>query len=621
VRFTERPNQDQLSAIKAKYKLSALARDSYDPPEIVRFNRDPNSAEPFKAAELLRKDAKVRWAEPDLVSQIIPWGAKAQASIVPDDTWYSKQWYLPRIEIPAAWAITTGKVEITVAVLDDGVDVNHDDLKKNIGPNGWNVYDQPSNNDPRPEKPAAHGTACSGIIAGVANNGQGIAGIAWKCKILPIRISGGPRRFAGNPQISAAIRYAKAKGAKILNCSWGLFDNNRIYDAIEEVSSHCLVIASTGNSGSLVDFPACHQDCLGVGALRRDNTLWSYSCYGPDNQVFLVAPTGDIELKGDVWTTDHSKKNGYNPGNYALEEDKTGDYTGRFGGTSASAPMVSGVAALVWSAYPQLTPMQVRECLRKSAEIVDQRGGGWNGSYSKKYGYGLVNAKKALTCAESIVKGQKREASLPEEGSAASRQTSSSGECPKGKESALSQLEAALRPSPEFVKVRKKVLELKPLADSIVVRGPKGVIPRDSNFWKAVVWGKVPADLSDKEVGRLQGEVFYLIPRTALLPESQLKNAAMVGELPIVLPAYECQKELWIPQGTFTLKVTNAKSIPDAVQLAKKWHLRIIQTEDQEITMELTRESPCRSVFDAVRMFEKMSFTRWCEPDSFQPLR
>ena len=606
VRFKKTPDGGRLNNLEKKFNVDLVPKDRYQPDEEIRFQRTRESADPFELAHQLRGFADVKWAEADIVTQLIPSGMQCQPASAeePKEPLYRNQWYMPRLQVPAAWGISTGKKEITVAVLDDGVDVDHGALKSNIAPKAWNVYDSPPNDNPRPNKGDGHGTAVAGIIAAAADKKMGVAGIAWKAKILPIRVSGGSRKWAGSRQIAAAIRYAKANGARIINFSAGLPDGFLVSAAVEEVSDACLVIASTGNDGSSVWFPASHSKCLGIGAIDMKDKLWPYSCYGPNEQVFLVAPSGNIDPPGgDVWTT------------------QPGGYTGRFGGTSAAAPMVSGVAALVWLTFPHLSVAQVRDCLEKSAEIVDKNDPSWGGgNRSNKYGYGLVNAKEALLFAAKAPKAQVKPNPPDQEDSGAS-EANSGGTFGKGMDPVLAQLGAALRPSAEVVKGPAKTLELKPFPDKIVVRGPQGKIPRDSNFWKAVKWGEVPADLAEMEVGRVQGQALYLIPYAALESHAKLKEAALAGDLPLLLPAYHSQDNMWIPQGTITLKVNNLKSVAGAKQFAKKLHLRILETEETELTLELTRRSPCYNVFEAVRQLEKMAFTKWCEPDSFQPRR
>jgi subtilisin family serine protease len=264
-------------------------------------------------------------------------------------------------------------------------------------------------NEPQPGPLDSHGTACAGIIGAASNNGRGTAGIAWHCRILPIRILG-EGGFADTSAIADAFSCAVDQGAKVISNSWGgPFASNQIIDAIDTaVDRGCLVVVSAGNGGASslepmrqVGYPARYERCIAVGSVGRDDLLFGYSSRGPGYAVDLVAPSGECNLEGDIWTTDHSGENGYNQGDAGAEE-ASGDYTGHFGGTSAAAPVVAGVAALVWSTYPNLTAEQIREILEDTAVQVDPEGGQWVGRRSKLYGFGKVNALAALERARAV---------------------------------------------------------------------------------------------------------------------------------------------------------------------------------------------------------------------------
>lgn len=315
------------------------------------------------------------------------------------------------INVIPAWNITSGNSNITVAVLDTGVDLSHEDLAANILP-GYTVGDSeglgaPKNwlaNFDKAKEIKGHGTACAGIVAAI-DNSIGVRGVASGVKILPVNIA--PHQvqldiygtviyqgFATSRQISDAILWAGER-ADVLSLSWGYGENDDIAEAIQTVVSTgrngkgCVVVAASGNSYDKgvkdVGFPAKDNNVIAVGAINKSGNICNYSQRGED--LDLVAFGGN----SDISTTDVMGEYGFNGGNYVFD----------FGGTSAACPQVAGVAALMLSANPQLTEYQVRTILQQTAR--DLGTAGWDATY----GYGLVDAgqavAKALLAKASIV--------------------------------------------------------------------------------------------------------------------------------------------------------------------------------------------------------------------------
>jgi subtilisin family serine protease len=395
VRFKSTPKQETLAAISHRFRMVQTGTPKYAS-NLVRFRTNLDGSDPLTASDMLNSHPAVEWAEPDLVYEGKFCGALAQ--VVPNDTFFDKQFYLTKIGMSQAWALADPSSDVTVAVLDDGVDLTHPDLQDRIVA-GYNYVDQ--NTIPQPAKVDAHGTACAGIIGAIANNNLGIAGVA-KCKIMPLRICG-PSGYMSDAEIANAFDFASTNGAKIISCSWGGGPPSRkITNAIDSaVANGALVFAAAGNAipAMPVYFPARYSKCIAVGAMKRDDVLWNYSCYGPDKEVDLVAPSGDINLHGDVWTTDHQRENGYNKGGPSGDEP-TGDFTGRFGGTSAATPLVAGVAAWLWTVKPHLSAAQIRAALEQSAKKVDQEFGAYGtDGKSKFYGFGMVDPVAAYQAA------------------------------------------------------------------------------------------------------------------------------------------------------------------------------------------------------------------------------
>lgn len=284
-----------------------------------------------------------------------------------------------------AWELNLGD-NITVAVIDQGLE-NHEDLgNRLIG--GFtpvnNGNGQPVANN------ATHGMNCAGVIA-ASDNDLGVHGVAPNVNLLSVNI------FAGSetPGDSAdAILWSVDNGADIISNSWGFRDvpcdwfSIDIEDALEYAVTEgregngCVVVFSSGNTGGCVGYPARSENVIAVGAIDNRGLLFGYSARGPE--LDLVAPSGETNYEGNVRTLDRMEEAGRQLGNY---EDS-------FGGTSAACPVVSGVAALVLSRYPDLSQNEVRDILNQSAIDMGVVG------FDNNFGNGRVNAIAALQLAD-----------------------------------------------------------------------------------------------------------------------------------------------------------------------------------------------------------------------------
>ena len=297
------------------------------------------------------------------------------AAVPPNDPNYGEQWNLSLINMPEAWRIEQGNPEVTVAVVDGGVDTQHPEFRSQLWQNGgeipgngidddangyiddingWDFSDAPTLpgsgdwtvRDNEPEDEIGHGTHVSGIIAAAANNGIGIAGIAWQCRLMPLRASfkysvGG---YLQNDDVAAAIVYAADNGARVINMSWGDTVNAFIIeDAIAYADAQgCILIAAAGNAASVGSwYPAGLETVISVAALGAEKQLSGISNFGA---------TIDIAA----------------PGEEILSTDLNGGYH-HFSGTSMAAPHVSGVAALIVSANPNYSNTEVQDVLIATA--------------------------------------------------------------------------------------------------------------------------------------------------------------------------------------------------------------------------------------------------------------
>lgn len=340
------------------------------------------------AIELLKNSNFVEYAEPNYF---------AFYHFVPNDRYYKYQWNFHNTEtgginLEYAWDYAQGK-DVTIAVIDTGIAYeNYRRYKK--APDFENTefvkgYDF-VNRDFHPNDDNGHGTHVAGTIAQTTNNFIGTAGIAFKAKIMPIKVL--DRRGIGTySDIAEAIFYAVDNGADIINLSLGGYYPSKVLeDALKYASQKgVLVIASAGNDGKEgLAYPAAYDDyVIAVGATRVDKTLTYYSNYG--NSLDLVAPGGDLKVDQN----NDGYKDGILQQTFVRNPRRFGYYF--FQGTSMSAPHVTGVAALLMSLG--LDSYKTKEILFQTAQDLGEKGP------DKFYGYGLVDAKKAIEKAIEIL--------------------------------------------------------------------------------------------------------------------------------------------------------------------------------------------------------------------------
>jgi len=304
---------------------------------------------------------------------------------------------------------------ITVAIIDDGVDLLHPDFSepgKLIILNGSNFNDgDPNSPQADGENGDAHGTACAGVAV-ASDDGNGTIGAAPNAKLIPIRLIAG---LISSTDESQAFYLASNNNADILSNSWGPGYGGGNYPIPGLVDSTIKNIVRNGRSGKGAIFtwaagndntdidchdgPPCdgyssHPNVLAVAATDDQDGKSYYSSHG--ESIFISAPSSGGYTTG-IWTTDHTGSYGYS----------SGDYTGTFGGTSSATPLVAGVIALILSARPDLTNDQVCWILKNSAE-TDLYTGTYpfnENGHSIAFGYGKVDAGAALHLLGSIAPG------------------------------------------------------------------------------------------------------------------------------------------------------------------------------------------------------------------------
>ena len=285
---------------------------------------------------------------------------KLQAQFVPNDPYWNQQWGPQRIGADWAWNTTVGDHSVLVAVIDTGIYYLHPDIAPNYVALGFNwAY---NNSDPIDDY--GHGTHCAGIIAAAINNSVGIAGLA-QVKIMAEKVLDSTG-WGYDDWLANGIINATDAGARILSISLGGYgDSQVIHDAIRYAyDSGVLIIAAAGNQNTNVKpYPAGYDEVVAVAATDEQDNKAYFSNYG--DWIELSAPGVNI-----ISTV---------PSGYAT-----------YSGTSMACPHVAGVAALVWSEYPNRTRDWVREWLRYTSDDLGVKG------YDIYYGYGRINAQKAV---------------------------------------------------------------------------------------------------------------------------------------------------------------------------------------------------------------------------------
>jgi len=298
------------------------------------------------------------------------------------------------IDAPEAWLITKGSSNIKVAVIGDGVE-DHEDLNDENGNSrvldGF-TYNCLFNCKGRPKQDDfGHEQACAGIIA-ASHNDLGVKGIAPNVKIVPIVIYKKKVDGEYKARVSAIVRGINKSwdnlGSDVINISYSIQIHDDVTEAINNAINYgrggkgCVVVCAAGNGGSSsVTYPANLDNTLAVGAQDIFGGIWLYSNTGP--KLDIVAPSGyyiHAPKSTATWSIDRMGDKGDWPGNY-----------GQFGGTSAAAPQVSGVAALILSINPNLTEEEVRCRITTTATDLGSPG------RDNTFGHGRLNANAAVS--------------------------------------------------------------------------------------------------------------------------------------------------------------------------------------------------------------------------------
>lgn len=341
-------------------------------------------------------------------------------AVVPNDPLFLEQKYLQDTNIDLAWTFTREIQNITIAIVDTGVDLNHPDLKKNIWTNkyeipndgidndqngyiddvyGWDFVNNTSDNNVKisvgyKDYAVNHGTVVAGIASAVTNNKEGISGASWGAKIMSLRAL--DSQGQGNTyNVARAIDYAIKNSADIINLSFVGGSNDEILsDAIRRAyKAGVVVVAASGNESSIgVDldlepkYPVCNDfndnTVFGVGSVSDTNKISSFSNYG-EKCIDIMAP-------GENFTSTQV----YQPAIRGFTEK----YSKNWSGTSFAAPLVSATVALIKSVDPSFSIPEIYKILKDSAKSISFE----NFSKKNKIGAGLLDANNALVMARKL---------------------------------------------------------------------------------------------------------------------------------------------------------------------------------------------------------------------------
>jgi serine protease len=360
--------------------------------------------------DMLSNHPAVESAEKDVIREL----DTHTNSSLPNDQYFRLQWHLQAIQAEQAWDLTTGS-GATVAIVDSGVAYTattaggtaYGQAPDLAGASFVAPYDA-FNGDAIPEDDNGHGTHVTGTVAQRTNNTIGVAGVAHNASIMPVKVCGWisppPQYACPSSAIADGITWAVNNGADVINMSLGGPGSppQAERDAVDFAESNgVVVVAAAGNGGAdgigdpAIEYPGALPTVISTGAVRFDQTRSAYSNYGTAeggaDHLHLVAPGGDVTVdqNGDTYA-DGVLQNTYEHACLGGPEDFTQFVYCFYQGTSMASPHVAAVVALMKSANPSLTPVQVRETLRCSSLDLGAMG------YDSVYGAGLVQAYAAV---------------------------------------------------------------------------------------------------------------------------------------------------------------------------------------------------------------------------------
>jgi len=421
VKFKPDITRSQIDAFNAANYVELVKKSPHVENKMVLKVTEASWGNAIEVANAYYESALTVFSHPNFI-------VHTEERFVPDDALYSDQWHLENtgqrggtadadIDAEDAWDITRGDSSIIIAVIDDGVQIQHEDLQPNQFTNtgetpgngidddtngyiddvhGWNFYDDTGDTN-RPTTSDGHGTSVAGVAVGRGNNSIGISGVCPNCTLLPVAKGSTANDHA------ESFYYAESMGAQILTNSWGYTigtpATDAVVDAINDVATN-----GRGGLGCVITFAMTNENVENCDPTSPDisaiDNVIAVS-RSDDNDVMDNAGFGDcLEILGPT----RRETGGRGPGQTTTDQTGSdgyggGDYVDSFGGTSGATPVVAGVAALMLSVDPTLTKDAVRTILIETAEKIDATAAGYDSvtGFSSTHGYGRVNAFLAVS--------------------------------------------------------------------------------------------------------------------------------------------------------------------------------------------------------------------------------
>ncbi|WP_294199719.1 S8 family serine peptidase [uncultured Chryseobacterium sp.] len=408
---------DQLNQNNVIRKMVPIGRIEDTTSLLLEFNSDTDVVSVLK---IYAENPAIDFAEPNYIAHGAGVKGADTFSTFPNDSYFlSRQWGLYNngtfsasgmttatdadVDMELAWDVETGNPNMIIAVSDSGLNMSHEDIAARVWTKPVEIIDGIDNdgngliddyrgwdwvsNDNNPTDDHGHGTNCSGIIGSIANNGKGYAGVNWNSKIMPLKVlnSSNSATYAA---MANSLYYAVDNGAKVVSMSiGGSSTSSLIANAISYMKTNnvLLVACMMNNNNEVANYPAAYStaydNVIAVGSTdandkRTQPFFWSStsgSSYG--NHINVVAPGNYI---------------------YGLGIDSNTSYNSYWGGTSQATPLVAGVASLILSKKPALTPVQVRNILQSTAEDMKGLASEDTAGFDKYHGWGRINAYAAL---------------------------------------------------------------------------------------------------------------------------------------------------------------------------------------------------------------------------------
>ncbi len=417
VRFKPEVTREQIDQFNTEKNVEIVSASEYAKNQFtLRVKAEPNGSALTVANQYYESDL-TEYAYPNFITTF-------ERRAAPNDLYYPDQWHLNNtgqdggqpdadIDAPEAWNITTGDPNIKIAILDDSIEKDHEDLQTNIVASKDFTDDD---DDPSPGPGDYHGTSVAGMAAAIGNNDKGVVGVCYNSKIVAGRLGNTLQDFED-------IFYwaAYTANADVISNSWGLImpAPDGVVAAINDVAANgrggkgCVVLFAAGNRNNDISNPtagelAALNSVIAVGASTNKDVRACFSSWGDDLDVMAPSNTWIDPDYGSTcllpkpadavgtWTTDQSGAGGFNDGT-PPRPDGAGLYTQDFGGTSSACPTAAGVVGLLLSVNSDLTRDEVQDILEATAQKIGSGDADYDANgFSDHYGYGRINAHRAV---------------------------------------------------------------------------------------------------------------------------------------------------------------------------------------------------------------------------------